>query len=207
VGVVSILQEKVFLKKIGTTVLNNVDSEADIDWKLNAFMLENITSALKTRSRIQFAVPPHPLPGLNKFYSSTVTMPYLDYDLENIKGQLADLAKQHALDTILLVTSGFSPLASSAGHRAYGQGLYFRTVLLYESLRCYVIAKIQLLDTKTMNPVAHRSLFKVEPTENITWKESYSEYTPSEKAAVEQQIKNIFKERLIEQMTAIGLTE
>lgn len=206
IGVVSIVQERVVLKKVGTTVFNNAESEADVDWKLNDFILQNISTELTTRSSINFIVPSYSPLELGQFYLSTTAVPYFDYDLNNIKDKLTYLSRQHAVDSILLISTSInSDIVGSTNQKVHGQGLYLRTLGPYESLRIYVLAKMQLIDAKTMTPIAQRLLFTREEAEKITWKASYSDYTISEKAEIGRRIKALFRTKLIEQMTKIGL--
>jgi hypothetical protein len=208
IGVISIVQEKAVLIKVGTTVFNNIESEADVDWKLNDFILKIISKELTTNSRINFIIPSYSPHELEQLYSSTTAVPYFDYDFNNIKDNLTDLSKQHSIDSILLIsTSISSDIVGSTNQEVHGQGLYFRTFGPYASLRIYVLAKMQLINAKTMTPIAQRLLFTREEAENMSWKASYSDYTISEKTEIERIIKAIFRTKLIEQMTKIGLVD
>jgi hypothetical protein len=145
---------------------------------------------------------------LKGYYSSTVKTPYFDYDINNIKEHLKDLAKENSLDAILLISSSISSdIVASTSQTVHGQGLYLRTFGPYESLRLYVLAKMLLVNGKTLEPLAHRLLFTREEAQGITWKKNYVEYSDSEKNALEKRVKEVYKIKISEQIQKIGLVD
>jgi hypothetical protein len=206
VGIISIVQEKIVLKKVGITAFNNLEREADVSWGINSFITENITNQLKANSNINFVILQYPPVEFVNFYSSTTKYPYFDYDLNNIRDKLVSIAEQNSIDNILLIsTSISSDIIGQTNQIIHGQGLYLRSLGPYKDVRLYVLAKMQLIDAKTIKPLAQRLLFTREKVQQFVWKERYSDYSDSERTSLERGIKEVYKIKLSELLKKIGM--
>ena len=207
VGVVSIVQNKIIVKHIGTTVLTNSEKEFDGPWQFNDLIIETIKKDL---SEYSYAVVDltYDQKSLEKTYEDKIilTATYRTYDHAPIKEELKKIARDNALDGIILVTSSFQDdYIEKTNQTLHKQGLYKRSFLGHENAYLYFWGMVKVLDGRSMDLLALRPVGFYSKIDPALWKEDIGLISSDDLRTFEATLKNGIKNAMKYNLSRIGL--
>lgn len=159
VAIVSLLGDQLEFTKVGFTVFNNDYFVRDTSsWELDSNTQKTIANALQISSPdIKVVDVPFNRALLFKIYKSPDS--WGDYaSLDRIEAELKSKLSETPVDAIILVykQSAQDPVAFTSVH-VRGFGVFYRTLPFVDSLmKPYAIFSIEVLDGKTLKPIARK---------------------------------------------------
>lgn len=208
VGVVSIVQDKVVVKHVGTTVFTNSEKEFESPWRFNDDIKNTIKTELAAYPYVVVDLKYDEMKLQERAYDKVnrFTMTYVNYDHELIKEELKQIAIANSIDTIILVTSNFGQdYIEQTNQTLKGYGLYKRSFLGFEKTHIYFFGMMKILNGRSMELLALRPIGFHKKIDSAVWKEDFALLTDQEKKSLEDTMRISIKESVKRILSHLGL--
>jgi hypothetical protein len=137
VGILSLLPSELRYEKVGITIFNNESLSRPAGDALNATARAAAESSVARELSRKVIQLNEGIPSLStKFYSRTLV---ISNSTERIQSDLAQIAKTHNLDAIIVIAEEFDSDRGRRGIRVYYRGLGFRQPQILPDFVIYVV--------------------------------------------------------------------
>jgi hypothetical protein len=207
IGVISLLGDEMQIKKVGTTVFNNVEKYEKVgDWKIDEYVKSVVRGEIVDNSRFVYVELTADQQALRQTYFEKERIKKAA-DAESVKDEMKQIAHTDSIDTLVLVLRmATGDPFSDTNQYVYGYGLYHRSFLSYEQTGVYGRMLVVVQDVKTMEEMRRRGVVAKKVVDNAYWTEEFARLPAGKQQYIEKTIKEEIGSSLKLGLNRLGLT-
>jgi hypothetical protein len=207
IGVISLLGDEMQIKKVGTTVFNNVEKYEQVgDWKIDEFVKGVVRDEIITNGRLTYVELAGDQQELRQKYFERERADKIA-NPDSVKNELKQIADAASVDTLVLVVRmATGDPFSDTNQYVYGYGLYHRSFFMYDQTGVFGRALIVVKDAKTMEELRKRGVPSKRVVDDSYWTLEFAQLPLEKRQYIENTIKDEMKASLKIQLNRLGLT-
>ena len=212
IGVLSLLGNKIELNHVGMLIFNNKLSYQDVDWQIDQFVEELVKKDISDNTEYQcidleFSKENLSEREIKKIYDSKSGLPEVGLDYRDIEEYLKNIASTHNIDTLILIVRRTTEEPdTSVAINGYSLRTKERIPLLKEPPQLFIALNIQVIDLTTMELLSSYIAGESKETEKGSVKKEFGELSTEELKYLEDNLKDILKEKIPLWLLDIRLT-